>query len=60
MSIAADSSDLYLGDDIQSFVEFVLTKKNVTFIAHNGRAYDTWMVHQYLIKQTKNTSAPGR
>jgi hypothetical protein len=37
---------------INEFVDFCLTLKNTTMIAHNGKAYDTWLVHQYLIKKT--------
>jgi hypothetical protein len=39
-------------DTIEEFVKFCVSKKNSTFIAHNGKAYDNWMVHKYLINHT--------
>jgi DNA polymerase type B, organellar and viral len=27
-------------------------KSRITIIAHNGKAYDTWLLHKYLIKHT--------
>jgi hypothetical protein len=38
--------------NIEEFCNYILTKKNCTFIAHNAKAYDAWMVHAYLIKHT--------
>jgi hypothetical protein len=46
------SDETFVCDTINEFVDFVLKKTNVTFIAHNGKAYDTWMVHKYLILNT--------
>ena len=37
---------------ISEFVDYCLTLKNITMIAHNGKAYDAWLVHQHLIKKT--------
>ena len=37
---------------LSEFVDYCLTLKNTTMIAHNGKAYDTWLVHQHLIKKT--------
>lgn len=38
--------------NIEDFVKFAVSTKNTTFIAHNGKAYDNWMVHKYIIKHT--------
>ena len=46
------SDETFVCDTIKEFVDFVLKKKQTTFIAHNGKAYDTWLVHKYLIKET--------
>jgi hypothetical protein len=37
---------------IEEFVKFALEQTNTTFVAHNGKAYDTWLVHKYIIKHT--------
>ena len=37
---------------IDEFVKFTLEQKNTTFIAHNAKSYDGWMVHKHLIKHT--------
>jgi len=39
-------------NDIEEFVKFAVSCKNTTFIAHNGKAYDNWLVHKYIIKHT--------
>ena len=39
-------------NDIEEFVKYALTQKQTTFVAHNGKAYDTWLVHKYIIKHT--------
>jgi hypothetical protein len=39
-------------NNIEDFVKFAVSCKNTTFIAHNGKAYDNWMVHKYIIKHT--------
>jgi hypothetical protein len=46
------SDEIFRCETIEEFVNFVLTKKNVTFIAHNGKAYDTWLIHKHLILHT--------
>ena len=46
------SEEVFVCDTIEKFVDFALSKTNVTFIAHNGKAYDTWLVHKYLLIQT--------
>ena len=38
--------------NIEEFVKFAVSCKNTTFIAHNGKAYDNWLVHKYIIKHT--------
>ena len=35
-------------NSLSQFVEWCLEKKNTTFIAHNGKAYDTWLIHYYI------------
>ena len=39
-------------DTIDQFVAFALEKTNATFIAHNAKSYDGWLVHKHLIKNT--------
>jgi hypothetical protein len=46
------SDEEYRFDTIEEFVKFCVSLKNSTFIAHNGKAYDNWMVHKYLINHT--------
>jgi len=46
------SDDEYKFDTIEEFVKFCVSLKNSTFIAHNGKAYDNWMVHKYIINHT--------
>ena len=46
------SEEKFVCESIEEFVKYVLSKKSSTFIAHNGKAYDTWLVHKYLIQQT--------
>lgn len=38
--------------NIEDFVKFAVSGTRSTFIAHNGKAYDNWMVHKYIIKHT--------
>ena len=35
-------------DILQQFIDWCFTKKNTTFIAHNGKAYDTWLIHRKI------------
>jgi len=35
-----------LGD----FINWCLDKSKTTFIAHNGKSYDTWLIHYYILK----------
>jgi len=37
---------------LSEFGDFVLKQKNTTMIAHNGKAYDTWMLYKYFITKT--------
>ena len=39
-------------ENIEDCVKFMLKQKNITFVAHNGKAYDTWLIHKYIIKHT--------
>lgn len=41
------------GDDILlDFIKWCMDKTKTTFIAHNGKAYDTWLIHQKLCEMT--------
>lgn len=40
--------------NIEDFVKFAVSCMNTTFIAHNGKAYDNWLVHKYIIKHTQH------
>jgi len=46
------SDEVVIHTNIEEFVKWTLTQKESTFIAHNSKAYDGWMVHQYLVKHT--------
>lgn len=46
------SDEQFICETLEEFCKFVLSKKNTTFIAHNGKAYDTWLIHHYLVRQT--------
>lgn len=37
-------------DILKEFIDFVFTKPKTTFIAHNGKAYDTWLIHYHITK----------
>jgi hypothetical protein len=37
-------------DILKEFIDFVFTKPKTTFIAHNGKSYDTWLIHYYITK----------
>jgi hypothetical protein len=37
-------------DILKDFIDFVFTKPKTTFIAHNGKSYDTWLIHYYITK----------
>jgi len=43
--------------DIGGLVEWMLKQKNSTFIAHNAKAYDAWLIRGHLLKNT--TTRPG-
>ena len=47
------SDEVYRFNNIEEFVMWLIKKTNSTFIAHNGRDYDTWLVHKYLLKHTQ-------
>ena len=38
--------------DLGSFVKWTMEQKKTTFIAHNARSYDGWLVWQYLLHNT--------
>jgi len=42
----------YVFPNLEEFVKFAVSCKNATFVAHNGKAYDNWLTHKYLIKHT--------
>jgi len=46
------TDEVYKFGTIEEFVKWFLKLTNSTFIAHNGKAYDTWLVHKYIIKHT--------
>jgi hypothetical protein len=50
MKLYGDEQESFknLGD----FVKWTMTHKRTTFIAHNARSYDGWMVWQYLLSNT--------
>lgn len=35
-------------DILQDFIDWCFTKQHTTFIAHNGKAYDTWLIHRKI------------
>jgi len=35
-------------DILQDFIDWCFTKKHTTFVAHNGKAYDTWLIHRKI------------
>ena len=37
-------------DILKEFIDFVLSKPKTTFVAHNGKSYDTWLIHHHLTK----------
>jgi hypothetical protein len=46
------SDERHIFYNIEDFVKFAVSCTNTTFIAHNGKAYDNWMTHKYIIKHT--------
>lgn len=46
------SDEKHIFYNIEDFVKFAVSCKRTTFIAHNGKAYDNWLVHKYIIKHT--------
>jgi len=38
---------------MDDFASWVLEQKRTTFLAHNGKAYDTWLLHKYLVKHSE-------
>ena len=42
----------YSDRNVKIKVNFMLSQKTATFIAHNAKAYDTWLIHQYVISKT--------
>ena len=47
-----DTNERKIFNDLTSFVEWAVNLKNATLIAHNGKAYDAWMIHQHIIRST--------
>lgn len=47
-----DTDERKISKNIEDFVRWCLSLKNTILIAHNGKAYDTWMIHQYIVKFT--------
>lgn len=47
------SDEKVVFENLEEFVKWTLTQKNCTFIAHNAKAYDGWLAHQYLIKHSR-------
>lgn len=44
---------------LDEFIEFILSfKKNVTFIAHNGKGYDTLLIHKKLCERMGELPKP--
>jgi hypothetical protein len=35
-------------NSLEEFILWCLSKTQTTFIAHNGKAYDTWLIHHYI------------
>lgn len=54
MCKVADSAGniVFTATTLQETVDWMLSQKRITFIAHNGKAYDTWLIHSYLITKT--------
>ena len=40
-------------DTIEDLVNWMLDQKYSTFLAHNGKAYDNWLVHQHIVRRTQ-------
>jgi hypothetical protein len=40
-------------ENIEDFINYVLKQKNKTFIAHNLKGYDGWLIHNHLIQNFK-------
>jgi len=38
--------------NIDDLVKWMVEQKHSTFYAHNGKAYDNWMVHQHIVRHT--------
>lgn len=44
-----DKPVIWTGENsLAEFVEWCMGHTNTTFIAHNGKAYDTWLIHHYV------------
>jgi len=46
------SNEVFVCNTIEEFIAFVITKKNTTWIAHNSKSYDGWLIHKYLLRET--------
>ena len=40
----------YTHSNIGDFISFALGQKNTTFIAHNMKGYDGWLIHNHLVQ----------
>ena len=47
-----DTNERQIFTSIEDFTEWGVNLKNATLVFHNGKAYDTWMIHQHIIKYT--------
>ena len=47
-----DTNERKIFNNLEDFVEWAVNLKNSTLIAHNGKAYDAWLVHQHIIRYT--------
>ena len=53
----ANSKSLYTHEpfhhtNVGDFIQFALSHKNTTFIAHNLKGYDGWLIHNHLVRGT--------
>lgn len=40
-------------DCMNEFSQWVLEQKNTCFLAHNGKAYDAWLLHKHIVKYSQ-------
>jgi hypothetical protein len=46
------SNEEWSFDTLDEFVNWLIKQKNATFIAHNAKSYDGWLIHKYLVDNT--------